>query len=65
MSGSTLERPGPQQALADARAKRYDMLLVYRVDRLCRSVRALAQLLEELDQAGARVVGLGLEVREG
>ncbi len=28
------------------------MLLVYRVDRLCRSVRALAQLLEELDQAG-------------
>ncbi len=41
MSGSTLERPGLQQALADARAKRYDMLLVYRVDRLCRSVRAL------------------------
>src|SRR5260370_42104871 len=28
------------------------MLLVHRVDRLCRSVRALAQLLEELDQAG-------------
>ncbi|MHB8578003.1 MAG: recombinase family protein, partial [Dehalococcoidia bacterium] len=52
MSGSTLERPGLQQALADARAKSYDMLLVYRVDRLCRSVRALAQLLEELDQAG-------------
>jgi len=52
ISGSTLERPGLQQALADARAKRYDMLLVYRVDRLCRSVRALAQLLEELDQAG-------------
>jgi site-specific DNA recombinase len=52
MSGSTLERSGLQQALADARAKRYDMLLVYRVDRLCRSVRALAQLLEELDHAG-------------
>jgi len=29
MSGSTLERPGLQQALAYARAKRYDMLLVY------------------------------------
>src|SRR5438093_88798 len=42
----------PALSLADARAKRYDMLLVYRVDRLCRSVRALAQLLEELDQAG-------------
>jgi site-specific DNA recombinase len=53
MSGSTLERPGLQQALAYARAKRYDMLLVYRVDRLCRSVRGLAQILEELDHAGA------------
>ena len=52
MSGSTLERPGLQQALAYGRAKRYDMLLVYRVDRLSRSVRGLAQVLEELDQAG-------------
>ena len=52
MSGSTLERPGLQQALAYARVKRYDMLLVYRVDRLSRSVRGLAQLLEELDHAG-------------
>jgi site-specific DNA recombinase len=52
MTGSTLERPGLQQALAHARAKRYDMLLVYRVDRLSRSVRGLAQVLEELDHAG-------------
>ncbi len=52
MSGSTLERPGLRQALTDARAKRYDMLLVYRVDRLSRSVRGLAQVLEELDHAG-------------
>src|SRR5215469_10182240 len=52
MSGSTLERPGLEAALAIARAKRYDMLLVYRVDRLSRSVRGLAQVLEELDHAG-------------
>jgi site-specific DNA recombinase len=52
MSGSTLERPGLEAALALARAKRYDMLLVYRVDRLSRSVRGLAQVLEELDHAG-------------
>src|SRR5437764_4394038 len=52
ISGSTLERPGLQQALASAQAKRYDMLLVYRVDRLSRSVRGLAQVLEELDHAG-------------
>ncbi len=51
-SGATLERPGLQRALREAQAKRFDLLLVYRVDRLSRSVRGLAQLLEQLDQAG-------------
>jgi site-specific DNA recombinase len=51
-SGATLERPGLQRALQEAQAKRFDLLLVYRVDRLSRSVRGLAQLLEQLDQAG-------------
>ncbi|MGZ4139297.1 MAG: recombinase family protein [Actinomycetota bacterium] len=41
-----------QRALAEARAGRFDLLLVYRVDRFARSVRGLAQILEELDQAG-------------
>ncbi len=50
MTGSKLERPGLQRALADARAGRFDLLLVYRVDRLSRSVRGLAQILEELDR---------------
>lgn len=52
MSGSRLDRPGLQRTLTEARAQRYDLLLVYRVDRLARSVRGLAQILEELDQAG-------------
>ncbi len=52
MSGSALERPELQRALAEARLHRYDLLLVYRVDRLSRSVRGLPQILEELDQAG-------------
>ena len=52
MTGATLERPGLERALAEARAHRYDLLLVYRVDRLARSVRALAHILEELDGAG-------------
>jgi len=51
MTGSVLERPGLERALAEGRAKRYDLLLVYRVDRLSRSVRGLAQILEELDKA--------------
>jgi site-specific DNA recombinase len=51
-SGATLDRPGLQRALREAHAKRFDLLLVYRVDRLSRSVRGLAQVLEQLDQAG-------------
>jgi site-specific DNA recombinase len=52
VSGATLARPGLAQALAEARPGRFDLLLVYRVDRLARSVRGLAQVLEELDAAG-------------
>ena len=51
-SGATLDRPALQRALAEAKAGRFDLLLVYRVDRLARSVRGLAQILEELDAAG-------------
>jgi site-specific DNA recombinase len=49
-SGTTLDRPGLQQALELARERRIDLLLVYRVDRLSRKVRQLAGLCEELDQ---------------
>jgi site-specific DNA recombinase len=49
-SGATMERPALQRALTEARAGRYDLLLVYRVDRLARSVRGLAHVLEELDK---------------
>ncbi|MCA1831303.1 MAG: recombinase family protein [Actinomycetota bacterium] len=52
MSGATLERPGLERALAEAKAGRFDLLLVYRVDRLARTVRGLAQILDELDRAG-------------
>jgi site-specific DNA recombinase len=51
-SGATLERPGLLRAVQEAEAGRFELLLVYRVDRLARSVRGLAQLLEQLDTAG-------------
>src|ERR1700730_16644599 len=51
MTGSTVDRPGLQQALDAARLGAFDLLLVYRVHRLSRSVRGLAQILEELDRA--------------
>ena len=51
-SGATLDRPGLNRALADARSGVFELLLVYRVDRLSRNVRQLAQLSEELDKVG-------------
>ena len=52
ISGATLDRPALNKTLTAARAGRFDLLLVYRVDRLARSVRGLAQILEDLDTAG-------------
>ncbi len=52
VSGKTLERPGLQQALAEARLGRYELLLVFKVDRLARSTSGLARVLEELETAG-------------
>ncbi len=51
-SGASTGRPGLQRALAAARAGVIDVLLVYRVDRLTRSLRDLVTLLDDLDRAG-------------
>jgi site-specific DNA recombinase len=51
-SGANTSRPGLQRALAAARAGLFDVLLVYRVDRLTRSLRDLVTLLDDLDHAG-------------
>jgi site-specific DNA recombinase len=51
-SGAKLDRPGLEKALAAAHAGRFDVLLVYRVDRFTRRIRDLVTLLDELDRAG-------------
>ncbi|HEX9767298.1 MAG TPA: recombinase family protein, partial [Nitriliruptorales bacterium] len=51
-SGATLERPGLQQALDLARDGAFDVLLVYRIDRLTRSIVGLMTVVNELEAAG-------------
>jgi site-specific DNA recombinase len=51
-SGASTRRPGLQRALGAARAGVIDVLLVYRVDRLTRSLRDLVTVLDDLDRAG-------------
>lgn len=48
-SGGTMERPGLKQLLADVRAKRVDVIVVYKVDRLTRSLADFAKIVEILD----------------
>ncbi len=51
-TGTVIDRPALTRLLRDAKLDRFDVLLVYRVDRLARSIRGLAQIIDELDQAG-------------
>ncbi len=48
-SGGKLERPGLQRLLADIRAGRIDIVVVYKVDRLTRSLADFARLVEIFD----------------
>jgi site-specific DNA recombinase len=51
-SGARTDRPGLQQALTAAQAGGFDILLVYRVDRLARSLTVLTAVLDSLAVAG-------------
>jgi len=46
ISGGTLERPALQTLLADIRSRKIDVVVVYKVDRLTRSLADFAKLVE-------------------
>jgi DNA invertase Pin-like site-specific DNA recombinase len=48
-SGGSVERPALQQLIADIRAGRIDIVVVYKVDRLTRSLADFARLVELFD----------------
>jgi site-specific DNA recombinase len=48
-SGGSMERPALQKLLADVQAKRIDVIVVYKVDRLTRSLADFAKLVELFD----------------
>jgi DNA invertase Pin-like site-specific DNA recombinase len=51
-SGAKESRPALDALRADARRRRFDVVLVQRLDRLARSVRQLVELAQELEGAG-------------
>src|SRR3989440_2838260 len=50
ISGATLERPALKQLLADIEAGRVDVVVVYKIDRLSRSLMDFAKLVEVFDR---------------
>lgn len=58
LSGGTMNRPALQALLADISGGRVDVVVVYKVDRLTRSLADFAKLTELLDGAGASFVSV-------
>lgn len=57
-SGGTMERPALQCLLADIEARRVDVVVVYKVDRLTRALADFARIVEIMDGHGASVVSV-------
>jgi DNA invertase Pin-like site-specific DNA recombinase len=59
VSGSKDRRPALDELTAEAKRRRFDTLIVWRLDRLGRSLRHLVVLLEEFQALGIGFVSLG------
>jgi len=58
VSGSRERRPALDQMIADARRRRFDVLVAWRLDRVGRDLKHLVNLLGELDALGISFVSL-------
>ena len=57
-SGGNTDRPGLQRLLEDLRAGKVDIIVVYKVDRLTRSLADFAKLVELFDRHGMSFVSV-------
>ena len=58
ISGGHLERPALQRLMAEVDAKQVDQIVVYKIDRLTRSLADFAKLVDRLDAAEASFVSV-------
>jgi site-specific DNA recombinase len=58
LSGGNLERPALRRLLADIDAAKVEMVVVYKIDRLTRSLADFAKLVERFDAAGISFVSV-------
>jgi len=57
-SGGSMERPGLKRLLADVRTHKIDIVLVYKVDRLTRSLADFAKIVEVFDACDVSFVSV-------
>ena len=57
-SGGTLERPALQRLIEDVESRRVDCVVVYKVDRLSRSLLDFARLIDRFDQRAVSFVSV-------
>ncbi|MEO5706672.1 MAG: recombinase family protein [Alteraurantiacibacter sp.] len=57
-SGGSMERPGLQKLLADIAAGKIDIVVVYKIDRLTRSLADFARIVEVFEAAGTSFVSV-------
>jgi len=57
-TGANMDRPGLRRLLADVQAKKVDCIVVYKVDRLSRSIRDFGKIMEILEKHGATFVSV-------
>lgn len=54
-SGADSYRPALDRMLSDARARRFDLILVVKIDRIARSARNLLNIIEDLNSRGVKL----------
>lgn len=57
-SGGNMERPGLKRLLTDIEAGKIDIVLLYKIDRLTRSLTDFSKIVEVMDTAGASFVSI-------
>ena len=58
ISGGTMERPALKTLLADVVAGKVDVIVIYKIDRLTRSLADFARIVEHLEKASASFVSV-------
>src|SRR5580700_37908 len=64
-TGGNMDRPGLRRLLADIAAKKVDTVVVYKVDRLSRSLLDFAKMMESFDAQQVSFVSLTQQINTG